>query len=408
MNEAVHDIAIVGGGLVGASLACALAPLGYRIAMLEAVPLRAAEQPSYDDRTLVLSHCSCQILRGLEIWPGLEGRVTPVKKVVVTERGRPGRVELDPAESGVGVFGHVVEARLFGAAVLERLAQLDNVEVICPARVTRLEVGTQQVEAELSDGDQQRLLKARLVVAADGANSFVRQQMGISTRTHDYGQTAVICNITPQLAHNNTAFERFTGSGPFAVLPHVEDRCGLVWSTPTSQAESLMNLSKVDFLAAARQRFGADLGVFQRMGQRSSYPLRLVRALEDVRPRVVLMGNAAHAIHPVGAQGFNLGLRDVAVLADVLAESSDPDPGAMSGLARYSKWRRTDHDNTIAYSDGLARLFANPSPLVAAARTAGLLAHAMIPALRRGLASKAMGYRGRAPRLALGEQPVRP
>ena len=257
------------------------------------------------------------------------------------------------------------------------------------------------------NGDGQAELEARLIVGADGANSFIRESLGISSEQHDYGQTAVICNITPEQPHQGRAFECFTPTGPFAVMPHVAGRCGLIWCVATDQANHLLQLPEGEFLSQARARFGDALGEFLKMGKRSSYPLRLVRANEDIRPRVVIVGNAAHAIHPIGAQGFNLGLRDVAVLAEVLfdemSSATEPDPGALAVLKRYSDWRRPDQQGTIAYSDGLARMFANPSPLAAAARTAGLFAHALLPPLRRQLAVKAMGYRGSIPRLALGE-----
>jgi len=191
-------------------------------------------------------------------------------------------------------------------------------------------------------------------------------------------------------------------------MPHVEGRCGLIWCVANDDAEALLELPEDEFLRRANRRFGGHLGRLLRLGRRSHYPLRLVRAREDVRPRAVLLGNAAHAIHPVGAQGFNLGLRDVAVLAEVLADArrEDPsaDPGATGTLARYSAWRKPDHDGTIAYSDGLARIYANPTGIAAVGRTAALLAHAFVPALRRRMAVQAMGYRGRIPRLARGER----
>ncbi len=402
-----YDIAIIGGGLVGASLACALAPLGLKIVLLEAVAFKAASQPSYDDRTLALSASSCQILKGLGIWPALAANATAVREIHVRELDRPGRVILQPAELGLDHFGHVVEARVFGAAVLDILPGLDNLDVICPASVSALEVDEGYARIVCQTGQTQTELEAKLIVGADGANSFIRESLGIGSEQYDYGQTAVICNITPEQPHEGRAFECFTPSGPFAVMPHVEGRCGLIWCVASDQAEALLQLPENEFLSRGHARFGGSLGEFLKMGKRSSYPLRLVRANEDIRPRVVILGNAAHAIHPIGAQGFNLGLRDVAVLAEVLYDemlsTKEQDPGTMAILKRYSDWRRPDQHGTIAYSDGLARLFANPSPLAAAARTAGLFAHALLPPLRRQLAVRAMGYRGSIPRLALGE-----
>jgi len=394
------DIAIVGGGLAGASLAIALAPLGYDIKVIEAVAFKAADQPSYDDRTLALSHSSCRILSAIGMWEKLAADATAIRKIFVTELERPGRVVLDPAEIGLEEFGHVVEARRFGVAITALLEQTENIQVICPASVTGIDTGEVNTVLSLDSPAGSRAgiktLASRLVVAADGANSFIRNHLQIPTETRDYGQTAVICNVTPSKAHEGRAFECLTPTGPFAVLPHKGMRCGLVWSVASKDAAALMELDDATFLARAEQRFGTELGAFLKAGSRSAYPLKLVRAKQDIRDRLVLLGNAAHAIHPVGAQGFNLALRDVAVLAEIL-------PGDSALLQLYSRWRQADQRGTIAWSDGITRLFANPSMLVAGLRTAGFFAHTLLPGLRRQAANKAMGYRGRVPRLALGE-----
>jgi 2-octaprenyl-6-methoxyphenol hydroxylase len=406
-HEQSPDVAIIGGGLVGASLACALAPLGLRVALLEAVTFRTASQPSYDDRTLALSASSCRILDTLGIWPALAESATPIREIQVRELGRPGRVVMDPGELGLDRFGHVVEARAFGAAMMAALPRLDNLDFLCPASVTGLRFEEDRAIIGYRGEQGERVIGARLVVGADGAQSFVREALGIAADRYEYGQTAIICNVTPEEDHRGRAFECFTPTGPLAVLPHVGGRCGLVWCAAPDQAEALLELDDADFMKRANQRFGDHLGRFLKVGRRSSYPLRLVRATEDVRPRAVILGNAAHAIHPNGAQGFNLGLRDAAVLAEVLADEvrrdAAADIGALKTLQRYSDWREADQRGTIAYSDGLVRLFANPTAMAAAARTAGLLAHAFFPPLRRHLAIRAMGFRGRTPRLALGE-----
>lgn len=398
------DIAIVGGGLAGASLAVALAPLGYDIRIIEAVAYQAAEQPSYDDRTLALSHSTCRILQAIGLWDSLAEDATAIRKIYISELDRPGRVVLDPAEMGLSEFGHVVEARRFGVAVQKRLQQTGNIEVITPAKVVDLETGSDAVTVRLESQDGETQLQARLLVAADGANSFIRHQLKIPTEHRDYRQTAVICNITPELVHDGRAFERLTPTGPFAVLPHTGTRCGLVWTVATGAADELLELDDQAFLAQARQRFGcAALGAFTQVGKRSAYPLKLARAREDVRERLVILGNAAHAIHPIGAQGFNLALRDAATLAEVVADDRRGDPGHSELLFRYSRWRRPDQRATIATSDGMTRLFSHPSPLAAGLRTGALVAHALSPVLRRRSAIQAMGYRGRIPRLALGE-----
>ena len=402
-----HDVIIVGGGLVGASLACALAPLGLKVALIEAVAFRAASQPSYDDRTLALSASSCKILEAMGLWPSLRDQATAIREIHVRELHRPGHVVMDPHDLGLDRFGHVVEARVFGSAMSAALPRLENMDFLCPASVSDIRVGEDEVIVEYTGPGGSGQARGALLVGADGAQSFVREALGIEAEYHDYHQTAVICNITPEQDHRGRAFECFTPSGPFAVMPHVNGRCGLIWCEDTERAQALLELPDDEFLQRARSRFGNHLGDFLKLGRRSSYPLRLVRAREDIRPRAVILGNAAHAIHPIGAQGFNLGLRDVAVLAEVLAETVRREGagaiGAPATLRRYSEWRAPDQRGTIAYSDGLARMFANPSPVAAAARTVGLLAHAFIPPLRRQLAVRAMGFRGRIPRLALGE-----
>jgi len=406
---AEYDVAIIGGGLVGASLACALAPLGLKLCLLEAVTPRASKQPSYDDRTLALSASSCRILEGLDLWPMLKEHATAIRKISVSEMNKPGSVTLDPAELGLDSFGHVVEARTFGAAVLSRLDELKQLSVICPAEVQSLAAGTDEVKIIYTVEGTEQVVGARLVIGADGADSLVRAAMDVPVEHHDYGQTAVICNVSPEQPHRGRAFECFTSTGPFALLPHRDDRCGLVWSVATEQADTLMQLDDESFLQQAELRFGDGLGKWKKIGRRSCYPLKLTRAKRDWRPRMLLLGNAAHAIHPVGAQGFNLGLRDVAVLAELLSEDrarfgQDSDPGSESLLRAYSEWRAPDQEETIAYTDGLARLYANQGLLAASTRHLGLLAHKLVPSMRRQLAIKAMGFRGRIPKLALGER----
>jgi len=423
MSTLACDIAIVGGGLAGASLAIALAPLGYDIKVIEAVAFKATGQPSYDDRTLALSHSSCRILSAIGLWDALAADATAMRKIFVTELNGPGRVVLDAAELGLDEFGHVVEARRFGATVTGCLAKTDNIEVICPASVEGIEIGEENTVLSLNSRSGTSKLTARLVVAADGANSFIRNHLEIPTETRDYRQTAIICNVTPTLPHEGQAFECLTSTGPFAVLPHTGMRCGLVWSVASDEVTALMELDDASFMAQAEHRFGKHLGTFLKIGRRSAYPLKLTRARQDIRDRLVILGNAAHAIHPVGAQGFNLALRDVAVLAEILADdgqsgdnnpgdnnpsdnnpsNNSHDPGDNRLLQQYSRWRKADHSGTIAWSDGVTRLFAHPSILVAGLRTAGFMAHALLPGLRRQVANKAMGYRGRVPRLALGE-----
>lgn len=431
MKQLETDVLIIGGGLVGASLACVLPSLGLRTTLVEAVPPRAPSSPSYDDRTLALGRASCLILEGLGLWDALEPNATPIRQVVVSELGAPGRVRLDSAEMGLERFGAVVEARAFGVAVMDRVGSLEGVDFLCPARATALQTGAPatadrdesgsvtppdavHVSVEGESGPMQ--LKARLVVGADGADSMVRELLGIPAEVHDYAQAAVICNVTPTEPHRCRAFERMTPTGPFALLPHAGERCGLVWCVPDAEAADLLALPEETFLARATERSGGALGTLRRLGRRSAYPLKQVRASRDTLGRVLLLGNAAHAIHPVGAQGFNLGLRDVAVLAELLAahvaDARDagevPDPGAPALLEAYAAWRRPDREATIGWTHDMVSVFGSESVLARGARSLGLAAVGLLPPLRRRLASRAMGYRGKVPRLALGEPLLAP
>lgn len=413
MSSTETDILVVGGGLVGASLATALAPLGYRIILLEASEPRSPSPASYDDRTLALGRASCLILEALGLWESLAENATPIRQVSVTERGRPGRVLMDATELGLDCFGNVVEARVFGQAVMQHINTLDNVELVCPLRAQGLELLPDSVKVQAQGEESSREFTARLVIGADGADSEVRQLLGIEADTHDYGQVAIIANVMPEIAHEGRAFERMTDSGPFALLPHVGGRCGLVWCVPETEAPALMDKPEHEFLAMATRRSGGVLGKLDRLGRRSRYPLRRVVPKKDTAERVILLGNAAHAIHPVGAQGFNLGLRDVAVLGEVLADERIAtgkfvDPGQAALLERYSDWRRPDQAATVGWSHDMVNLFASNAPLTRHARSLGLALLGMTPLMRRRMAVRAMGYRGKTPRLALGEPLLSP
>ncbi|NJN46150.1 MAG: 2-octaprenyl-6-methoxyphenyl hydroxylase [Candidatus Competibacteraceae bacterium] len=399
-----YDLLIIGGGLVGASLACALADQTLRIGLIEALPFTAASEPGYDERSLALAYGTRRIFDGLGLWPAIATLATPIEKVHVSERGGPGFARLDCRDEGVEALGYVVEARALGTALASRLAELDNVELLCPASLETLTIQPDTARAEVRWQDRLSSCTARLIVAADGARSRVRQQLGIDAVQWDYGQTAIVANVTPQYEHHNVAFERFTDSGPVALLPMSENRCAVVCTIENSDKDTLLAFDDAAFLAFLQSRFGERLGRFQRAGRRQAYPLLMLKAREHTRPRVAVIGNAAHTLHPIAGQGFNVGMRDVAVLAEVIADAqhAGQDFGSVGVLTRYDEWRRWDQRQAVAFTDGLARLFSNPLPPLRHIRNLGLLAFDLLPPVKRLLTRRTMGLTGHLPRLARG------
>jgi 2-octaprenyl-6-methoxyphenol hydroxylase len=399
-----YDILIVGGGLVGASLLRALRGRGLRIAVVEAVQFETRTEAGYDDRAIALAHGTQRIFSSLGLWSGMENDVTPIHRIHVSDRGHCGFTRMDRAEEGLPALGYVVPARVLGQ-VLGNVARDDEaVDLYCPATLAELTLGVDAACATVVQEDMSKILTARLVVAADGAGSVVRDRLGIAVTGHDYGQTAVIANITPQLPHRNVAFERFTDTGPLAVLPMSEGRCALVWTVDSREAGTVTGMPDNEFLGRLQERFGYRLGRLERVGRRQAYPLRLVKAEESVRHRLALVGNAAHTLHPIAGQGFNLGVRDIAVLAEVLVDAlaEGRDPGELAVLNRYDAWRHADHQRVTAFTDVLARLFTLPLPALGMARAAGMLALDLLPPAKRTLTHLTMGRSGRLPRLARG------
>ncbi|MGB5741347.1 MAG: 2-octaprenyl-6-methoxyphenyl hydroxylase [Sedimenticolaceae bacterium] len=399
-----YDLIIVGGGMVGASLAIALADRGLRMALIEAHAPGADSQPSYDDRGIALAYGTRRIFDAIGVWPALESMVEPILNIHVSDRGHFGFTGLSAAEEGVPALGYVVTARELGRVLLARLHQQGALDVIAPARVVRFDDRGAQVRVEVESNGVMTSLECRLLVAADGGNSAIREQLGVPIQRWQYGQSAVVTNITPAKAHANVAYERFTESGPVALLPMTEQRCALVWTVRDGQVDEVLALDDEAFLAAFQQRFGYRLGRFRRVGRRLSYPLSLLRARESVRGRVAIIGNAAHTLHPIAGQGFNLGIRDVAALAEVIdgAFGAGRDIGSPAVLDAYQRWRTQEQRNVAMATDGLARLFSNPLRIVRAGRNLGMLAMEFLPGAKHPLARAAMGLNGRQPRLARG------
>jgi 2-octaprenyl-6-methoxyphenol hydroxylase len=400
------DLVIIGGGLVGGSLACALRGSGLKVAVVEAVGANAASHPSYDERVIALSLGSRRIFGGLGIWDAVSADAEPIRHVHVSDRGHFGFAHLEADDEGVEALGYVAPARAIGQALEACLSAANghDIEMMRPARLVGLRQQPDAWNIEVTVQGSSRLLRSALLVAADGGDSAVRRRLGLPVREHDYGYDAIISTVTPLRPRLHTAFERFTDSGPLAMLPMTEGRWSVVWTARDSDTAGILALDDDAFLSELQRRFGHRLGRLTKPGRRIAYPLRLVLAKQLTRPRLALIGNAAHTLHPVAGQGFNLGLRDVAELADLLAEAQQTgrDPGGPAVLDGYRKRRGRDQAGVALLTDGLARLFTNPWTPLRLGRNLGMLGLDLIPPARHLLARRFMGTGGRLPRLARG------
>jgi 2-octaprenyl-6-methoxyphenol hydroxylase len=404
VNQPEYDLIIAGGGMVGASLACALAPQGLRIALIEKVGINTGAQPSYDDRGLALSISSRRILQRLEIWPRLAAQATAIRQIHVSDRGCFGCVRLHAADIQIDALGHVVTARELGAALMHRLSGLGSVAVICPAEVNAVEMDHDAAVVAVDGAGGDRSLRSRLLVVADGAHSRLRSQLGIAARVRDYRQTALVSNVSLGRPHANTAYERFTDTGPMALLPLDGQRAVLIHTVPADAAGDYLQMGAAAYLDVIGQRFGRRLGRFSKVGVIKPYSLQMVEAEAQVAGRAVLLGGAAHTLHPNGAQGFNLCLRDVAALAEQLARArmNGEDIGTRSVLDAYQAARQQDQQRVIRFSDRLAGLFYNRQFLKVVARNAGMLLVDIFPGLKQELIRNALGLTGRQPAMVSG------
>lgn len=391
------DIAIVGGGLVGASLGCALAGLvrhaGLRVAVIEAAALPTggmeSYQPSFDARASAISQGSRQHFQALGVWERLAQEAQPIEHIHVSEHGRLGTTRLTAAELGVDALGYVMPNAWVGRVLHARLAAI-GLDWHCPARVEDITPVADGHRLSLSDGC---VLQAGLTVLADGGRSGLKERLGIASREASYEQTALIANLEISQPHRNIAFERFTRDGPLALLPLSGNRMELIWTHTAGAERATLALGDGDFLVKLQQTFGDRTGRFRRVGQRHVYPLALVTAEETARPGLAILGNAAHALHPVAGQGFNLALRGVMDLVAALEQgvAQGRMPGEMAVMTDFEARRARDRHNVIRFSDGLIRLFGVAHPLLSQARAAGLVGMNLAGPLRRTLVRRAMG-----------------
>ncbi|MGH8222360.1 MAG: 2-octaprenyl-6-methoxyphenyl hydroxylase [Woeseiaceae bacterium] len=399
------DLIVAGGGMIGTSLALAIEPLGLRVAVVEPVPREREQQPSFDDRSTALSRSTQRMYEAMGLWPRIVEAATPILSIHVSEKGRFGFSHLHAGEQGVESLGYVVINRVLGEVLHDSLADSATTTVLSPARIAGVATGDAAALVSVMDGGREWRLRCRLLVAADGANSATREMLGIGAARVDYGQHAVIGNLQPEIPPQNRAWERFTVDGAIALLPLGDDRAAFIWILPSALAAEHAALSDAAFIDRLQSAFGTRLGAFSRVGGRAVYPLALSKARALVAPRGVLIGNAAHGLHPVAAQGFNLGMRDVAALCDCLLDalrSGGGDIGSATVLNAYAAWRRPDQLKLVRFTDGLVRLFGDRRRAVGVLRNLGMLGFDMVPGVRKLFARHSMGLAGPLPRLSRG------
>jgi 2-octaprenyl-6-methoxyphenol hydroxylase len=401
-----RDIVIAGGGMVGVSLALQLAavlPQDTSILLVEGFSLpepvagaRPDYHPSFDARSTALSYSSRLIYEKIGVWEDLHHWLCEIETIHVSSRGHFGSTLMRARDYGWSALGYVVENAWLGIALVQALYRGGRIEVRSPDRVVRaVPVGG---GTRLSFESETDTIDTALLLVADGAASGLRQQLGVAVREKPYGQCALVANVAFAQPHEGCAYERFTQRGPLALLPLLpaaggEHRSGLVWSLPPEQAEQLAVCPEDEFLRALQERFGYRLGRMLQVGERHSYPLSLVESSEQVRQGMVVMGNAAHALHPVAGQGFNLALRDVAELAAVLQEglARGCAPGDLAVLQRYQQRQQPDQQRTIGFSDQLPGLFMHGDPVLGLARDLALAGLDVLPPLKREFVRYAAG-----------------
>ncbi|MEO6697191.1 MAG: UbiH/UbiF/VisC/COQ6 family ubiquinone biosynthesis hydroxylase [Gammaproteobacteria bacterium] len=407
-TEKNYDVVIAGGGIVGATLACALDGEGLRVAVIEARPPEDSTDKT-DPRVSAISRGSVQILESLGVWPAVAARrVSPFRAMQVWDASGSGNIHFDSADIGMDTLGYIVENNVMLAALWERLHNSTTIDVHCPARITTAIWEEGRVTLTLDDG---RELDARLLIGADGADSTVRRLAGITTRGWDYHQTALVATLRTSHPHHETAWQRFLPGGPLAFLPLVDGSSSIVWTLPPEQAARLRALNEDAFIKELQEAVGVPpahgyeglgLGTILETGPRLSFPLRLIHADQYVKPRLALIGDAAHTVHPLAGQGVNLGISDAAALAEVVSEAraQGKDIGALRVLRRYERWRKGDNLIMVAALEGIKRLFAAHAPPLRWVRNRGLALTDRAWPVKNTLMRHAMGMAGDLPKRA--------
>ena len=389
-----YDVIIIGGGMVGASLVAALKNHPEKkIAVVEAFSFESNSQPSFDDRSIALSYGSRRIWESMGLWSLLEAEIEAIKSIHVSDRGHLGATRLHHVEENVEALGYVVENKIIGRVLMKEIQGLKHVDWFCPATIEALQQSAEQVSVKIKFDKADQLLQGSLLVAADGVNSVTRRLAGLTIKQEDYQQSAVIANIQADQLHQGIAYERFTDSGPVAFLPMTENRYSVVWTCAREDSKRIMELSDGAFITELQKRFGFRAGNIQKAGERFSYPLMYTESEQLTKGRVVVIGNAAHTLHPVAGQGYNLALRDVAELAELIVEHKDPGHNLL--LADYHTKRLKDMRRVYQVTDALVKVFSNRFMPLGHLRAMGLISVNLLAPIRSLMARQSMGLLGR-------------
>ncbi len=408
----MYDVIIVGGGMVGSALGCALGQYSdLKVVVLEhALPDEMDASTPPELRVSAITKASQNVLSAVGAWQGIvDRRVSPYSHMTVWDASGEGEIEFDAGDVSETELGYIIENRVIQLALLERLGELEHVELRAPASVSHVQWDEDGASVQLENGET---LHGKLIVAADGARSRVREMAGIKGKGWSYEQHGLVCAVRTEHPHQETAWQRFQDEGPLAFLPLSDGRCSIVWSTSPARATALEALSKTEFSRQLEHAFGGRLGAITEVGPRAAFPLRLMNAERYVMPRLVLVGDAAHNIHPLAGQGVNLGFMDVASLAEVLLQeraknpNADLDLGQLSILRKYERWRKGETLLMMGAMDGLKRLFSSQLTPLRMLRNVGLSLTNSSGPLKKLLTRRAMGLDGELPRLARGKSPL--
>ncbi|MDF2529419.1 MAG: 2-octaprenyl-6-methoxyphenyl hydroxylase [Gammaproteobacteria bacterium] len=397
------DVIIIGGGLVGAMMALALEPLGLNIAMVESQPEKLMQTSSLEVRSLALAYGSAKILQGMGLWEAMQPQLTPIKHIHVSDRGHFGFARLDAEQSKVEALGYVIEIPVLLSILYQQLNQ-SKVSRFTPATLISLDQSQPElVNVQIQAGEGPIALSSKLVLGADGGNSTVRKLIGIEYQEHDYQQVAIACNLALKRSHHNQAYERFTAEGPLALLPLSGQRMSVVWTVNENKHAGILAQSDAEFLSHIQQAFGYRAGRFMAAGHRQAYPLTQLKVTSHYKGRVGLIGNSAHSLHPVGGQGFNLSMRDIAGLAAIIAEAHYQARDLNESIfERYVELRKLDQSTMLTLTDGLVKIFSSESCLWALPRNLALQKVERCPPIKSEINKLMMGRHGRLNRLSRG------